>query len=91
MAWQSYRYMPLHAVTCSYIPLHTVTTSPSQSYTQYRNIFPMWALARFARHYGPKMEGAALEGTSKAKAKNGARPKASPKRQVASPKRKGGK
>jgi squalene/oxidosqualene cyclase-like protein len=25
------------------------------SYTQYRNIFPMWALARFARHYGPKM------------------------------------
>lgn len=25
------------------------------SYTQYRNIFPMWALARFARRYGPKM------------------------------------
>jgi len=26
------------------------------SYTQYRNIFPMWALARYARHYAPKME-----------------------------------
>ncbi|KAL1514656.1 hypothetical protein AB1Y20_003746 [Prymnesium parvum] len=25
------------------------------SYTQYRNIFPMWAIARYARHYGPKM------------------------------------
>jgi len=24
------------------------------SYTQYRNIFPMWALARYARHYAPK-------------------------------------
>jgi len=23
------------------------------SYTQYRNIFPMWALARYSRHYAP--------------------------------------
>jgi len=26
------------------------------SYTQYRNIFPLWALARYARHYAPESE-----------------------------------
>ena len=48
------------------------------SYTQYRNIFPMWALARYARRYP---DGAAA--TSAA----ASRPKGSPKRAARSPKR----
>ena len=56
------------------------------SYTQYRNIFPMWALARFARHYGPKM-GLTTAVTSAPKRKSTPKRPATPKRSAASPKR----
>ena len=49
------------------------------SYTQYRNIFPMWALARYAQRYPDR----AAAGSGAA----AARPKGSPKRAARSPKR----